>query len=417
MLNNNLNSKTNGEGQDVQITEQYLTDNLEFRRNCLNAKVEFRERKYDADLLLEANNEDGIPIYETVEQRWRPLTDEALNTIIRRAKIALPDVEGLKTNIVEYLFSEDIPLFDPVKQWLDDLPEWDGRNWVADYFGRIPGITNEQIQRYGVWLRSTVAHWLQLDTMHGNENIAMLIGDQGCGKTIFWRRLLPPELQEYFLDRFNFANKFDSDMALSNNLIVNIDEIDQLTPSQQPKLKYALSKNRVNGRGIYQKTQTDRPRYASFVATTNNPHPLNDPTGSRRFLCVLIPAGKEIDNTLEINYGQLYAQVVHEVREQHLHYWFDMGECRAIEHDNLEFQHTADLGEMLNICFRKPTTTEIVQPMGYKQIFAVLNQQYPSLLPNASTKSRIGRILNEMGIKKDHTSHGPCYFLIPKLAA
>lgn len=417
MLNKNLNSNTNGEGQDVQITEQYLTDNLEFRRNCLNAKVEFRERKYDADLLLEAKNEEGTPIYETVEQRWRPLTDEALNTIIRRAKIALPDVEGLKTNIVEYLFSEDIPLFDPVKQWLDNLPEWDGRNWVADYFGRIPGITNEQIQRYGVWLRSTVAHWLQLDTMHGNENIAMLIGDQGCGKTIFWRRLLPPELQEYFLDHFNFANKFDSDMALFNNLIVNIDEIDQLTPSQQPKLKYALSKNRVNGRGIYQKTQTDRPRYACFVATTNNPHPLNDPTGSRRFLCVLIPAGKEIDNTQEINYVQLYAQVVHEVREQHLRYWFDMRECRAIERDNLEFQHTADLGEMLTICFRKPTTTEIVQPMGYKQIFAVLNQQYPSLQPNASTKSRIGRILNEMGIKKDHTSHGPCYFLIPKLAA
>ena len=40
---------------------------------------------------------------------------------------------------------------------------------------------------------------------------------------------------------------------------------------------------KVNGRPIFGKSQDDRPRYASFLATTNDEHPLCDPTGSRLF--------------------------------------------------------------------------------------------------------------------------------------
>ena len=89
-------------------------------------------------------------------------------------------------------------------------------------------------------------------------------------------RLLPPELRVYYLDHLNLSNKFDKEMALTNNLIVNLDELDAIRPSQHAALKQMLSKSKVNGRPIYGASQDDRPHYASFVATTNNPHPYEE---------------------------------------------------------------------------------------------------------------------------------------------
>ena len=135
-----------------------------------------------------------------------------------------------------------------------------------------------------------------MDTLHGNEVVPTLIGPQGCGKTTFLRRLLPQHLREYYLDHLNLSNKFDKEMALTNNLLVNLDELDAIRPSQHAALKQTLSKSKVNGRPIYGCSQQDRPRFASFVATTNNPHPLTDATGSRRYICLTIPEGRFIDN-------------------------------------------------------------------------------------------------------------------------
>ena len=68
------------------------------------------------------------------------------------------------------------------------------------------------------------------------------------------------------------------------------------------------------------------------MATTNNPHPLTDATGSRRYICLEIPKGMFIDNAGEIDYKQLYAQVLYELREQEAPYWFNNDEvARKLE--------------------------------------------------------------------------------------
>ena len=184
--------------------------------------------------------------------------------------------------------SDEVESFNPIQDYLLHLPQWDGQNHVARLFSRLPGVSSEQLDFLSVWIRSAVAHWLQMDTLHGNECVPTLIGAQGCGKTTFMARLLPSELRVYFLDHLNLSNKFDKEMALTNNLIVCLDELDAIRPSQHAALKQTLSKSKVNGRPIYGASQDDRPRYASFVATTNNPHPLSDATGSRRYICLTI---------------------------------------------------------------------------------------------------------------------------------
>ena len=141
--------------------------------------------------------------------------------------------------------------------------------------------------------------------------------------------------------------------------ILNLDELDAIRPSQHAALKQTLSKSKVNGRPIYGCAQEDKPRFASFVATTNNPHPLTDATGSRRYICINIPQGEYINNVGEINYEQLYAQVLYELREQKAPYWFNNEEVARIQELNIEFTEKKDMADILAVCFRKPKADEV----------------------------------------------------------
>ena len=378
--------------------ELFLNENYCFRRNVLNGKVEFAEK--------------------SDTENWRPLTQEALNSIIRRAKKEQICEKGSpKTEIMEFVYSEDVPVHNPIGDYLKQLPRWDGKNHIGQLFGRLPGITIEQQGFLATWLLSAVAHWLQMDTLHGNECVPTLIGAQGCGKTTFFHRLLPTELRQYYLDHLNLSNKFDKEMALTNNLLVNLDELDAIRPSQHAALKQTLSKSKVNGRPIYGCSQEDRPRFASFVATTNNPHPLTDATGSRRYICLLIPDGQYIDNSGEIDYGQLYAQVLHELTVTKTPYWFSNDEVARIQQLNQNYLLKKDISEMVEICFRKPKEGEVGKLMNSKMLLEHIQHAYPSIDISHGNKVRVGQAMKTLGYESTDHSNIPFYKVIPLKAA
>ena len=386
-----LNART----ESMLIIEQFLNEKYLFRRNVLNGKVEFKSK----------SDEDGA---------FRPLTAEAQNSIIICAlREGLGEECNPKADITMFVNSEEVPVFNPVDEFLKDLPQWDGQNHVARLFSRLPGISTEQHGYLACWLRSTVAHWLQMDTLHGNEVVPVLIGAQGCGKTTFLRRLLPPTLREYYLDHLNLSNKFDKEMALTNNLLVNLDELEAIRPSQHAALKQTLSKNKVNGRPIFGKTQNDRPRYASFVSTTNNPHPLTDVTGSRRYICLSTPKGQLIDNTGCIDYEQLYAQVLHEIQVLQSPYWFNNQEVERIQQLNLNYMQQKDISEMVQVCFRKPNEGEKVKSLNTTEILGIIRDEYPNVVISMKTKAELGRILVGLNYERKEHSHVAYYKAVP----
>ena len=386
--------------EGMLAVEIFLIENYRFRRNILSGKVEFA--------ILNAGCQPS---------EYRPLTTEALNSIVLRAKRQEISESNPRSEITEFIRSEEVPVYNPIEEFLNGLPAWNGQNHVASLFSRLPGVSSEQLSFLSVWLRSAVAHWLQMDTLHGNECVPTLIGPQGCGKTTFLRRMLPQHLRQYYLDHLNLSNKFDKEMALTNNLLVNLDELEAIRPSQHAALKQTLSKSKVNGRPIYGCAQEDRLRFASFVATTNNPHPLTDATGSRRYICIHIPQGQYIDNVGEIDYEQLYAQVVYEVREQKAPYWFNNVEVARIQELNIGFTEKKDMADIVTTCFRKPEEGEAVKAMNCKQMLQVIQTEYPSLVVNQSAKVHLGLALKELGYEYTHRGNVPFYRAVPLRAA
>ena len=384
----------------VFLIECFLQENFEFRRNALSGKVEFRK--------VAENDETA---------GWRVLTPEMLNSIVRKAKLE-DIVDGSpRTDIEEFIFSDATPVYDPIQDYLLALPTWDGKNHVAELFNRIPGLTSEQLSWCSTWLRSAVAHWLGLDAEHGNECVPVLIGAQGCGKTTFAMRLLPPALRTYYLDHINFGNKFDADMALTHNLLVNIDEFANMKGNQQGKLKQTLSKQKVNGRPIFGKSQEDRRRYASFLATTNDEHPLTDPTGSRRYICLQVPKGRFIDNTQSVDYEQLYAQLLYEIREKQIPYWFTNSEVERMQEANQSFLKEYKLDEMIGSCYKVPEENEPSKWYMLGHVFDKLKSQFPTLEDNSSMRIKVGKALKCMGCPSERTNRGMKYQLIEKEAA
>ena len=175
--------------------EHFLHERYQFRLNVLNRKVEYVTKASEDEVVGDA------------DARWQPLSDRDLNSIILDAKREEVCEGNPKADIELVLHSKEVCAYDPIREYLEHLPQWDGQNHVAQLFSRLPGLSSEQMGYLATWLRSSVAHWLQMDTLHGNECVPTLIGAQGCGKTTFLRRLLPQHLRQYYLDHLNLSNK------------------------------------------------------------------------------------------------------------------------------------------------------------------------------------------------------------------
>lgn len=397
--NSDSMEKTSSVAMDDMLlpVEMFIEEHYQLRRNVLSGMVEYKKSGEDDD-------------------KYVRLTTEEINTIIIKAKRELEGEKHVKEDIKAYLSSSIPPVYNPVKEWLGSLPVWDGKDYVEPFINRIPGLTDEHVYLMKIWLRSVVAHWMGIDHEHGNETVPMLIGAQGCGKSTYCVRLLPEHLRQYYLDHFNLANKFDKEMALSGCLLICLDEVDQYKASQMAELKQALSKVKVTSRKIYGRTIDERERTASFIATTNNRHPLVDLTGSRRYITLEIAKGKKIDNASAINYDQLYAQLLHEVMVEHKRYWFTEEETIRLQELNAPYQQTDDLELMIDHFYRKPDRNEKGESLTSLDIRKKLQKEFPNVPSTAFTSIKIGKALKEMKVSKVKSRRGVSYALISRAA-
>jgi predicted P-loop ATPase len=313
-----------------------------------------------------------------------------------------------------FIDSTRIEQYDPVNAWLNQLPEWDGEDRIAALAKRVPTKQPHWEKYLRMWLVGMVAQWRESDKqLTGNALTPLLIGRQGCGKTRFCKILLPPELRDYYNDKINFKNEFDLNIALTMFAMINIDEFDKTTSSQQIVLKYLLSSAEVKFRPPYCKTIKQFRRYTSFIGTTNQQKPLVDPTGSRRFVCVAIDNDKNIDFEDNLNHRQLFAQALHLFNSGE-RFWLDNSEIATLIKENEPYQKLNDLVEMIGETFRKPKAGE-GRWWTLPEIHEMLKGRFTNY-DAKTTYTKLGRALSDQqfGFESDRKTSGHVYRLAEK---
>ena len=172
--------------------------------------------------------------------------------------------------------------FNPLRDWIDALPEWDGvvrlENLYIDFLGaNNTGYVKAATRKSFV---AAVARIYEPGTKF--DSVVVLVGPQGCGKSTIFAKMG----NEYYSDSLNLTDMKDKSGAekLQGYWILELGELAGLKKADVEVVKAFVSRTDDIYRPSYGRTIESHPRQCIIVGTTNSETGfLRDITGNRRF--------------------------------------------------------------------------------------------------------------------------------------
>lgn len=371
----------------VMQMDEFMKRCYEFRFNQLTSQVECRQR-------------NSFDFY------FRPVDRRLMASITMNAQY-----EGLKLwdkDVVRYLNSDRVPLYQPVEEFLYGLPHWDGKDHIGDLAKRVPCDNPHWAQLFRRWFLSMVAHWRGLSKNHANSTSPILVGPQAYRKSTFCRLILPPCLQAYYTDSIDFSRKRDAELYLNRFLLINMDEFDQIGINQQSFVKHILQKPVVNTRRPNASAVEELRRYASFIGTSNHKDLLTDTSGSRRYIGVEVTG--VIDVVRPIDYEQLYAQAMAALYHNE-RYWFDEKEEAILTEANQEFEQSPAIEQLFLVYYRVAEDEEEGEWLLAADLLQRI-QKASKMKFSPGQVNYFGRILQRLGVQSYRKTRGVYYHVV-----
>ena len=370
----------------TENVESFLKSHYEFRYNVLTEETEFRS--------LERMSEG----FQSVNQR-------VLNTLCLEAHEA--GIACWDRDLSRCIYSTRIVDYHPFRLYLDELPKWDGVDRVLALARRVSENPLWE-KEFRIWMLGMTAQWMGIMGDHANSVAPLLIStEQGYLKSTFCKSLLPSVLQRYYMDKVDLTSQGNVERRLAEMGLLNLDEFDKYSPAKMPLFKNLMQMASLSLCKAYQKNYRSLPRIASFIGTSNRKDLLTDPTGSRRFICVVVE--HPID-CKAIEYEQLYAQLKEEVLSGE-RYWFTKEEEQELQRNNLSFYRQGPVEDVLRSCYRSVEKGEECELLSAADIFQCLKKKNPAAMRGANPAS-LAQILVTVGIERKHTKFGNVYRVI-----
>lgn len=251
-------------GAPLKKVEAFLSDRWSFRRNAITKRVLYRPVDRPEELYEPCRYNDI----------WRELQHN-LKEFGKRVKLPIGEVQTLlESNYVEE--------FNPIKDYFHDRKKWDGFDHITHFASFIHTTDQEfwQEQFKKCLVRMIACSYHQVV----NRIVMVLVQPaQEQGKSLALQYLCPLRLKEYYKEDPITTTK-DSEIAMTENFIWNMEELEALDRKEINSLKAFISRGTSKQRRAYARFEESRPRIVNFWGSTNKEQFLTD-TQNSRWLC------------------------------------------------------------------------------------------------------------------------------------
>lgn len=388
--NEEAQKEDNGVRVNIVRMMRLLRSRYDFRYNVVMKYVEYQSK--------EKPWYGYMPVEPRVQKRM------TLEVQLADIRVSIKDVRN-------FLESDYVQNYDPISDFLQECSgKWDGKDHIRELARTVPTSNPHWEDWFYTWFLAMVSQWQGTTfRQYGNSVAPLLISRQGYNKSTFCRRLLPPELQWGYNDNLILSEKRQVYQAMSQFLLVNLDEFNQISPTvQQGFLKNLIQLPTLKIKRPYGSHVEEFPRLASFIATSNLTDILADPSGNRRFIGIELTG--PIDVSVRPNYRQLYAQALAALRDGEKSY-FDSEQVRLIMHSNCEFEVMSPTDQYFNIYYEIVDDENEGEWLTAAEIFDFLKKTVGSSLKVNSLMGFGRRLANMADIRRKRFASGMKYLV------
>ena len=363
----------------IHITEDYLNENYEIRHNIISNEIEISKKN---------------------ENDWTDLNENSLWIEMQKKSIKVP-----ASTLEKILKSDFVPKFNPFVDYFNALPTWDKvTDYITQYADYIKLSSEEDKEQYNYHFKKWCVRSVKCATIDNyfNKN-AFVISDEGkgqnIGKTTWIRNLCPKALSNYIKDDLPKDEK-DAKISLTQNFIVNLDELASLSRQEINTLKSLFSADKIKVRFPYDKKDSVVRRVANFIGSTNLSTFLHDETGSVRWLCFVADT---IDFSYKNNFDmdKLWSQAFALSNDKNFDETISSVDMSINEMRNAKFQIQSPEKDLICRYLEIPTTVEETKILTSTEIQHYLAGFANSIKLNNVT---IGKALTSLKYRKIRSS-------------
>lgn len=275
------------------------------------------------------------------------LTEQRLNTIYLRAR-ALFNTPNVTADLIRrMIYSDMIESYHPLIEYIEQNRHISSSGHIDKLISTIQTDTPYAAMYIKKWYVSLIA------AIHGNpvRSVLALLGEGNTGKTEWFRRLLPKQLESYYGESRLESGK-DDEILMCEKLILLDDELGGKSQSDAKRFKELSSKSVFSLRAPYGRTNEDFKRLSVLCGTSNEIDILTDPTGNTRILPIVV---NSINHDLynSIDKDALFMEAV-SLYESGYEWRLNRDELNQLESASIEHESTPIERELILRFFEVP---------------------------------------------------------------